>query len=229
MSAGPTPPPGLARKAFIRLGIFLPLFFALFFLPAGTWDFWEAWVYLVILLVPMGFVVRYLYVHSPDLLARRLNLRERAGTQKAIQLYGSVLILLLFILPGFDRRWDWSQVPDWLVAAADGVVLVGYAIVVLVFRENRYASRVVETSEEQEVISSGPYAVVRHPMYVGVILLYTATPVALGSYWGLIPALVMVPFLVVRIVDEERVLVAELKGYSAYREKVRYRLVPGVW
>jgi protein-S-isoprenylcysteine O-methyltransferase Ste14 len=137
--------------------------------------------------------------------------------------------ILAFILPGLDRRFGWSDVPVPVVLAADLLVLLGYGIVVLAFRENQYASRTVQVEQGQKVIATGPYALVRHPMYLGAMLMYAASPLALGSYWALIPALVIVPILVVRIVNEEQVLERELPGYPEYRQATRYRLLPGIW
>lgn len=219
----------LVWMIFTRIGLIIPLICAFFFLPAGTLDYWEAWVYLVVLLLPMGFVIRYLYIHSPDLLARRMQFRERTRAQQRLQPVANLVILIAFILPGFDRRWEWSQVPAWLVAAADAAVLLGYGLVFLSFRENRYAARVVQVEAAQQVIRSGPYAVVRHPMYAGVILMFTLSSLALGSYWALIPGVLVIPVIVLRILTEEATLHRELKGYTEYTHQVRCRLLPGVW
>jgi protein-S-isoprenylcysteine O-methyltransferase Ste14 len=132
-------------------------------------------------------------------------------------------------LPGFDRRWGWSDVPTPIVLIASLLVLLGYGLVVRVFLENRYASRVIQVEAEQQVVSTGAYAFVRHPMYLGTAVMYLATPVALGSYWAMIPAVFVIPILVVRILNEEQVLEKELKGYLEYKQKVRYRLIPGIW
>lgn len=202
---------------------------AAFFLPAGTFNYWEAWVYTAVLLVPAIFVLRYLMKHDPALLERRMRMREREAQQKLIVKLSSVFFLLMFLLPGFDRRYEWSRIPTAVVIAADILVFLGYLWVFLVFRENSYASRIVEVDREQKVISSGPYSIVRHPMYLGVIVMYVFTPVALGSYWAILPALLIFVILVARIRNEEAVLTKDLQGYSEYMQKVRYRLLPGVW
>jgi protein-S-isoprenylcysteine O-methyltransferase Ste14 len=219
----------LSRKA-LRIGVtaFLVLG-AMFFIPAGTFRYWQAWLYMGTLLVPMAFVARYLLRHSPELLERRFRVRERERVQIGIQTIGTFFLLLAFIIPGLDHRWGWSSVPVWCVIAADLLVFLGYAMIIRVFRENEYASRTVEIMEGQRVISSGPYATIRHPMYAGVVIFYLASPVALGSWWALLPAALIVPMLVIRIVNEEQVLVRDLPGYPEYRQKVRYRLVPGIW
>lgn len=226
-----TPPikPGLLKIIVTRFLMALVVLMMFFFIPAWTLNYWQAWVYLGVLLLPLVFVISFLLRHSPDLLERRMRFSEREPTQKKIILYSSLPLLLAFVIPGFDHRLGWSNPPAWLVLIADGLVLFGYGIVFWVFRENRYASRVVEVEEEQTVISSGPYAIVRHPMYVGTIIMYLFSPLALGSYWGMIPAIFTVPVLVARILNEEKVLAKELRGYTDYQQKTRYRLFPGIW
>jgi protein-S-isoprenylcysteine O-methyltransferase Ste14 len=220
---------GLRRAVLLRFGLALPVVALLVFLPAGTLAFWEGWLYLAVLFIPMAFAMVYLLKHDPELLARRMHMREREQTQVWVVAASAVYFLLIFLLPGLDHRFGWTHTPVALVLLGALLVLLGYGIVLLVFRENRYASRVVEVAEGQQVISSGPYAYVRHPMYTGVTLLYVFTPLALGAAWVVLPALLIVPILVVRLRNEEEVLVRELRGYAAYRERVRYRLLPGVW
>ncbi len=219
----------LAKIAYRRFLMGIPVLMLIFFLPAGTLAYWQGWVYIAILYIPMIFMVRYLLKNSPDLLERRLRLREREPQQQWIIILSSVVYILAFLLPGFDHRWGWSHVPLWLAILGQALVLAGYGVIVLVFRENRYAARVVDVEEEQQVISSGPYAMVRHPMYTGTMLMVLATPLALGSWWALIPAAAVIPALVARIHNEEAMLSRELKGYEEYRQRVKYRLVPGVW
>ncbi len=201
----------------------------LFFLPAGTLDYWEAWVYLAVLFTPMSFLLVYLLRNDPELLERRMRMREREREQRLIIKLSYLWFPLAFLLPGLDRRWEWSQVPTWLVLGADILVFLGYSLFMLVLRENSYASRTVQVEQGQRVISSGPYALVRHPMYSGSILMYVASPLALGSYWAVLPALVIIPILVARIMNEEKVLLRELPGYEEYTRKTVYRLVPGIW
>ena len=219
----------LRRMVLTRLLLFIPIMGAVFFLPAGTLRYWEAWVYMAILLIPMTFVMIYLMRNDPELLERRMRMREKQKEQKTIIKVSFLWFLLAFVLPGFDHRFGWSDVPVWAVILADVLVLIGYFTFLLVMRENRYLSRIVEVAQGQQVISSGPYAVVRHPMYVGVTVMYLASPVALGSWWALLPALLIVPILVARILNEEQVLAQELPGYTEYMQKTRYRLLPGLW
>ncbi len=214
------------------LGLLLlvfPLFGAMFFLPAGTLSYWEAWVYLAVLFVPMVLALVYFLIFSPALLERRMRMREKEAEQQLIVKLASIVILLVYLLPGFDHRFHWSSVPIWLVAIADILVLSGYALMVLVMRENPYAGRTIEVEPDQTVVTTGPYAFVRHPMYLGVLLLYVFSPLALGSYWSMIPALFLMGLLIARITNEERVLLKELNGYREYTEKVRWYLIPGIW
>ncbi len=222
-------PKKLGLRLFLSLVGLFTVFVLCFFLPAGTWNYWQAWLYIAVLVLPMLYVMTWLVRNAPDLIERRLNFRERRQEQKKIIYLSYPFFLLMFILPGFDRRFGWSQAPVWAVLLADIIILIGYGIVFLVFRENRYTSRVIEVAQNQQVISSGPYAVVRHPMYVGVLLMYFFTPLALGSWLGLIPALSLFPTIVTRIIDEEKALAQDLAGYSTYMQKVKYRLLPGVW
>jgi protein-S-isoprenylcysteine O-methyltransferase Ste14 len=205
------------------------VFAAMFFLPAGTLAYWEAWVYMGILFTPLLFLVAYLFKNAPDLLERRMRTRETESEQKLIVRLLFVVIALAFLLPGFDRRYGWSAVPPAIVLVADAMVLLGFVLFGLVIKENRYASRVVEVEQEQKVIATGPYALVRHPMYVAVLLIYVFSPLALGSYWAMIFVAPLPFLLVARIRNEESVLSRELKGYQEYQQKTRYRLIPGVW
>ena len=229
MHSSPLSHGALRRLVYSRVSMGIPVLFAILFLPAGTLAYWEAWVYLAILLIPMFLAFRYLLKNSPELLERRMRVREKETAQKRIIGLSYVYFLIAFLLPGFDRRWDWSQVPAIVVILADVLVVLGYGIFLLVMKENRYASRIIEVEQEQQVISSGPYALVRHPMYLGVLLMYMASPLALGSYWAILPAAFVIPILVARILNEEKVLGQELKGYQEYMQKVRFRLIPGLW
>lgn len=219
----------LKRTVAARILLAIPALLALFFLSAGTWNYWEAWVYLAVVLIPMSLVLVYLLRNNPALLERRMHLREKETEQVWIVAVSVIYYLFVFLLPGLDRRFGWSDPPVALIVAAQAVVLLSYGLVFLVFRENSYASRVVEVEEQQTVISTGPYAVVRHPMYVGVILMFVFSPLALGSTWATAPALLIVPILAARIRNEESVLVRDLPGYAAYMQQVKYRLLPGVW
>jgi protein-S-isoprenylcysteine O-methyltransferase Ste14 len=201
---------------------------ALFFIPAGTFGFWEAWGYLAVLFVPMALVFTYLMRNDRELLERRLRMKEKEEKQKAIQKVGVVLYLIGFLLPGLDMRLGWSSVPLPVVIVADVVVLLGYLFFFFVLRANSFASRVIEVHERQRVITTGPYALVRHPMYLAISLMMIFTPLALGSVWALIPFALANVLLVARIRNEEEVLSRDLPGYREYMDRTRYRLMPGI-
>ncbi len=201
----------------------------LLFLPARTLRFWEAWLYIALLFIPVAIVAVVLFIKDPQLLERRLRTQERRAPQKVIIALSSLVLLSVYLIPGFDRRYGWSTVPPTLVFVADMLVLLGYLLFVLTIKENRYASRVIEVQDNQVAIITGPYAIVRHPMYLAIIVLFTLTPLALGSYWALIPALILPFILAARIVNEEQLLRRSLTGYVEYCRVVRYRLFPLIW
>ncbi len=224
-----SPSSNLLLRVFVRFGLAIPVLMALFFIPAGTWNYWQAWVYLAVLFIPMIYALWYLYTYMPDLLERRIRMKEQEPAQKRLIGISAIIFMLFYALPGLDQRFGWSIVPAWLVLLANGFVLTGYISIFLVFRENRYASRVVEVAEGQEVISSGPYSVVRHPMYSGALLMYLFSPLALGSYWAVLPAISIFFIIIPRLLNEEEVLTRDLPGYAEYMGKVKYRLLPGIW
>jgi len=219
----------IKRMALKRFSGAVVVLGAIFFLPAGTLRYWQAWVYLAVLLVPMVLVLRYLMRHDPELLERRLAMQEERKKQSVIQLLASVAWLAAFLIPGFDQRFGWSAVPLPLVVVSDLLVLGGYLLFFLVMKQNSYAARVIRVQEGQTVITTGPYALVRHPMYLAVLTMLLFSPLALGSYWAMIPVLLMPLFLVLRIQDEEEMLVQELPTYREYTQQTRFRLIPGVW
>ena len=220
----------LKKIIAVRFGLGLVGLGLLFFLPAGTLRFWEAWVYIAILFIPMTIVLTYFLKHDPEVLERRMRLKEKERVQKKIIIAADVLFLVAILLIGFDRRWDWSTVPVALVIVSEAIVLAGYGIFIWVIRANRYLSRTVEVDADQKVITTGPYAVVRHPMYAGVLLLYLFTPIALGSFWAMIPFVIMAAAVFPgRILNEEKVLLRDLTGYKEYMKKTRFRLIPGIW
>lgn len=219
----------LKRTVAVRFFLALSGLGLVFFLPAGTLRFWEAWAYLAILFVPMVMVLVHFLKRDPEVLERRMRTREKEGTQRIFVLAGTLLFLAGLLLVGFDRRWGWSAVPTALVVAADIIVLAGYGIFVLVLRANRYLSRTVEVDAGQKIVTNGPYAVVRHPMYAGILLLYLSTPIALGSVWALIPFVILAALFPVRILNEEKVLLREMPEYEGYMAKTRFRLIPGIW
>lgn len=219
----------LAARALVRAVLGFVVLGTLLFVPAGTTAYWQGWAYLAVLFGPMLLVFGYLIARDPVLLDRRLRAREPMREQRLIQGVGAVCYLAAFVVPGLDRRFGWSNMPTATVIAADLVCLAGYALFVRVLRENSFASRVIEVIGGQRVISTGPYAVVRHPMYVAVLAMFLATPVALGSWWGTLAMAPQLAVIVARIRHEERVLVRDLRGYEEYTQRVRYRLLPGIW
>lgn len=219
----------LAANALVRLFSGFGILLALLLVPAGTVAYREAWAYLAVLFMAVSLALVYLLLHDPALLERRMRTKERDATQRRIVKTGSVLYLLALLIPGFDRRFGWSHVPGAAVIAADVCVLLGYGLFIRVLRENRYASRVIEVEPGQRVVTTGPYSIVRHPMYLGILVIYLCTPVALGSWWGVMAALPLMAVLVARIRNEERQLLKELAGYEAYTRVTKYRLIPGAW
>jgi len=219
----------VVRLTYLRFLSGIPALGLFFFLPAGTINYWEAWVYLALLFTPMFFMMRYLVKNDPALLERRMRTKEKDAEQNLIIKISYIYYIVVFLLPGFDKRFGWSDTPLWSIVIAQILVFLGYIMVVWVFRTNSYASRTVEVDEDQKVIDSGPYAIVRHPMYTGVTVLYIMSPLALGSLWVVIPATMIIPLLVARILSEEKILAKELPGYTEYQQKVKYRLLPGIW
>jgi protein-S-isoprenylcysteine O-methyltransferase Ste14 len=196
----------LIITVFVRLLIGITVLAAMFFLPAGTFMYWEAWAYMCTLFIPMVFVFIYLIKNEPDLLARRMKMKEKEAEQKLIIKFSYIPFFIAFLLPGFDKCFGWSNVPVVVVFISDFFILISYGIFFLVLKENPYASRIVEVESGQTVITSGPYAIVRHPMYSVVLLMYILSPLALGSYWAIIPMLLVIPVIIVRILNEEKVL-----------------------
>ena len=219
----------LIKKIIIRFSL-VPIVLGLFILvPAGTINYWQVYIYIAVLVVPMTFVLFYFLQNDPIFLERRTRAKEKEKVQIIIQIVFTFILLSGFVIPGFDKRFGWSDIPIYIVIVADIVILFGYLIIFFVFKQNSYASRVVEVEKSQKVISTGLYGFVRHPMYIGVIIMFIPTPVALGSYWGLIPMVTIPLAIVFRILNEEKVLCKDLPGYKEYCQKTRYRLIPFIW
>lgn len=220
----------LLKTVFLRFGLGLVALAAIFFIPAGTLSYWQAWAWMGVLIIPMFGILIYLMRNDPALLERRMRTRETEKPQTLMVKLSLLWFGLAYLIPGLDRRFGWSHVPVWLVAISLLLVLAGYLYIFVVFRENSYASRVVEVSKGQKVIDTGPYAFVRHPMYLGSVILYAFSPLALGSFVAVLPMWLIIPILtILRIPNEEEVLKRELPGYAEYMQKVKYRLFPGIW
>ena len=202
------------------------MFALLFFLPAGTWRYWQAWMYIGVLIIPMFFVLAYFMKNDPALLERRMKMREERKEQRKIIQASGIVFVLIYILPGFDIRYGWSNMPAWVSITAGVVMFLSYMLVFRTMQVNSFLSRVIEVAEDQRVIDTDVYGIVRHPMYVGMIVLYAISPIVLGSWWAVIPALVIIPVIVARILDEEKALEQDLPGYVEYKQKVKYRLIP---
>ena len=202
------------------------------FLPAMTFQFWQAWLYLFCVLISVLYITIYLLRQDSALLQRRLRVgmfSEPRLYQRIIQTFSSLLFIFTYLISGFDHRFHWSSVPPFLVIPADVVVLVGFYVVYRVFMANSYTSSVIEISEEQLVITTGPYAHVRHPLYSGALLMMLATPIALGSWWGLIAIPPLILVVILRLLDEEGFLRESLPGYEEYCRIISWRLIPRVW
>jgi protein-S-isoprenylcysteine O-methyltransferase Ste14 len=222
----------LNKRALGGLLRFLLVFAAPLFLPAWTLDYWQAWLLLVVFFGSTLAITVYLMKHDPQLLERRMKAgpgAEQEPSQKIIQIIAASAFFLAIVLPSIDHRFAWSNVPAPVAIAGDVLVALGFLVIFFVFKENTFTSGVIEVDAGQRVISTGPYGLVRHPMYSGGLIMLLGLPLALGSWWGL---LMLVPFTLViiwRLLDEETFLTSRLPGYADYREQVKYRLVPSVW
>ena len=222
----------LALRAWFALAALAVVMGLLLFIPAGTLRYWQAWVYLGIFFGASALTTAFLIHRDPALLERRMRggpTAEKRTVERFIMGFVSIGFVALLVVPALDYRFGWSAVPVWAVSVGDLLVVLGFYFIFRVYRENTYTSATIEVAAGQTVISTGPYAIVRHPMYASALLYLTGTPLALASYWGLIPLAAMLPFLMWRLFDEERFLVENLPGYADYQQKVRHRLVPGVW
>jgi protein-S-isoprenylcysteine O-methyltransferase Ste14 len=219
---------GMLRTAIIGLIVFG----ALIFVPAGTLAYWRGWAFIAVFAISTNIIGVYLTLNDPVLLERRKKVGPSSETrpvQKIIITLSFAAFIMLLIVSGLDHRFGWSQVPVWVSVLGNALVALGLMIDLRVFRENSYGGSTIEMTKGQTVITSGPYALVRHPMYVGVVIMVLGVPLALGSWWGLVLVLASLVLLVLRILDEERMLRDQLEGYAAYARAVRYRLVPGLW
>ena len=219
----------LIFSALTKYLLGLLLLGALLFLPAWTLDYPQAWLFLALLFIPMLLMGIVLLVKAPALLEKRLDNKEKERAQKGVIALSGLMFPIGFIVSALDFRFSLSTVPEWVTVVSSVLFLLGYAAYAEVMRENAYLSRTVEVQEGQKVISSGLYRIVRHPMYLATLLMFLPMPLILGSFWALIPFALYPIVIVIRIVNEERVLTDGLPGYAEYKKKTKYRLIPFIW
>lgn len=219
----------LAISALIKFTVGLALVGLLLFLPAGTLSYANGWLFIGLLFLPMLLLGIVLLIRSPKLLEKRLGAKEKENTQKGVVAASGLLFIAGFAVAGLDFRFGWSEMPMWVVIVASVVLLISYALYAEVMRENAYLSRTVEVREGQKVVDTGLYGIVRHPMYAVTVWLFLSIPVVLGSWWACLCFLPYVALIVIRIINEEKLLLAELEGYEEYKKRVRYRLLPFIW
>ncbi len=222
----------LRRRAFGGLAVLFLVMASLLFVAAGTLHYWQAWLFLAVYFAASLAITLYLIRKDPALLERRMSggpFAEKEPAQRIIMFLASFGFIALLVEPALDHRFGWSDLPAYLVVAGDSVMLLGWLGIFVVFRENSFASATIESAKDQRVISTGPYAWVRHPMYATALVMLLGIPLALGSWWGMMIVILIVPALIWRLTDEERFLLQNLPGYPEYRGRVRYRLLPFVW
>ncbi len=219
----------LFAQAMLKFFCGLVLVGALLFLPAGTFDFWQAWLLLGVLFIPMFLAGLVMMAKSPELLKKRLNAKEEQGEQKTVILFSGLMFLAAFLLAGLNRRFQWQILPAWLSWTAAGLFLLAYALYAEVLRENAYLSRTIEVQEGQKLIDTGLYGIVRHPMYSATLLLFLAMPLILGSLLAFAVTLLYLPIIAKRMRNEEQVLSEGLEGYRDYQKRVKYKVLPYIW
>lgn len=219
----------LLVNGLIKLLSGLGILCLLLFLPAGTWNYPNAWLFLALLFLPMLILGAWLYLKAPELLKKRLNGKEQEQAQKTLVALSALAFVLSFVLCGLDFRFGWTGVPRWLVIGAAAVQLAAYGLYALVMKQNAYLSRTVEIQDGQKLVDTGLYGIVRHPMYTATVLMFLAMPLVLGSWAGFGVMLFYPAVIVSRIVNEEKVLSEGLEGYEEYKGRVKYRLLPFIW
>ena len=219
----------LLFRALLKFVVGFALLVALLFMPAGTWQFYQAWVLLGVLFVPMAIMGAVMLVKNPELLSKRLNVKEKEQEQKWVVALSGLLFVANFVVAGLNFRYCWCVLPWWVVGAASVVFLFAYALYAEVLRENAYLSRTIEVQENQQVISTGLYGIVRHPMYAATLLLFSVMPLVLASPISFLLMLLYIPIIHIRIKNEEKVLTEGLKGYKEYKQKVKYKVIPFIW
>lgn len=219
----------LFYQAMFKFALGVIVIGILIFLPAGTFDYWNAWLFMGILFVPMFFAGIVMMFKNPELLKKRLNAKERQAEQSLVIKLSGLMFILGFVIAGFNFRFEWIMMPDWVSWAAAALFLVSYLLYAEVLRENTYLSRTVEVQQGQKVIDTGLYGIVRHPMYSATIILFLSMPVVLGSVLSFVVFLAYPIIIAKRIRNEEDVLEKGLDGYAEYKKKVKYKIIPFVW
>jgi protein-S-isoprenylcysteine O-methyltransferase Ste14 len=220
------------KKAFERLLTLVVSLALLLFLPAWTLVYWQGWIFLSVFSVSVLAITVYLARNDPKLLERRLNAgptAEKEKRQKIIQFLAAIVFIATVIIPPIDHRFGWSAAPLWVSVIGDLLVALGLLVISLVFKTNTYAAATIEVATEQKLVTTGPYAFIRHPMYFGALVMLIGVPLALGSYWGLLTVIPMTLVLVWRLVEEEKILAKDLVGYTEYQALVSQRLLPFIW
>ena len=219
----------LLANALAKFALGLLLVAALLFIPAGTVHFWNAWALICALFIPMFLAGIFMFFKAPELLRRRLNMKERQAEQKGVIAWSGLLFAAAFVIAGLGYRFAWPMLPRGVCLVFAGVFLLGYALFAEVLRENEYLSRTVEVQAGQRVVDTGLYGIVRHPMYMATLLLFLSMPLILGSVYAFAVMLGYLPIIAARIRGEEALLERELAGYREYKKRVRYRLIPHIW
>lgn len=219
----------LLMEALTKFTCGLVMVGLLVFLPAGTFTYTYGWLFIGLLFGPMLIAGFVMFFKSPDFLAKRLDAKEKQATQKGVLALSGVMFIAGFVVAGLDFRFGWSNMPTWVVTAASVLFLVAYALYAEVMRENAYLSRTIKVEAGQTVVDTGLYGIVRHPMYMVTIMLFLMIPLVLGSWYALIAFACYPAIIVVRLKDEEALLTRELPGYTEYKQKVKYRIIPFIW
>lgn len=216
-------------SALSKLIVGLSVIATLLFVPAGTFAFPGAWRLICALFIPMMIIGLVFYIWSPETLSKRLRSKEERTKQKGVVAFSGLIFIVSFILAGLDYRFGWSAIPSWVIWSCTTLFLLSYGMYAEVMRENEWLSRSIEVAQNQKVISSGLYGIVRHPMYTATIGMFLAMPILMGSWWAFLAMIPYIPIIVCRIKDEEILLTEELDGYSEYKQKVKWRLIPYIW
>jgi protein-S-isoprenylcysteine O-methyltransferase Ste14 len=222
----------LNKKAFGGLFFLIFIEAVSLFFPAWTFNYWQAWIFLAVFLVSVLAITLNLMKNDPKLLERRVDggpAAEKETIQQIIQSIAGIAFIFIFVLSALDHRFQWSVVPIDIVILGDLLVVIGLLIVFFVFKENTFTSAAIEVDTEQKVISTGPYALVRHPMYIGAFIMLLGVPIALGSWWGFSAVTPLVLVIIWRLIEEEKFLAKNLLGYVDYKNKVKFRLIPFIW